>query len=148
MKLLLTLPFFVCLLVNTATAQHQRFSINEYSENTIYLQGTNKYIKNNVEYIGHRALLKEFNISPGGLDLYVRSRRNRNIGMVVSLVGTAGSLYALFNRNNVNWKPFFWASLGTGLIAAPLNATATKQLNQAVWLRNRDALSRQLPNEP
>ncbi len=113
---------------------------DSYSEKTIYLYGTNRYVKNNVLYTGHRSLLSEFTVSPGGLDLYLRSRRNRNIGMAVSLLGTAGSVFALLNRNRVDWRPFFWVSLGTGLIAAPLNLAASKQLNQAVWLRNRDAL--------
>jgi hypothetical protein len=141
MKFPIATSTLLFLLTTVLPAQHQTFSTKDYSEHTIYLHGINKYIKNNVEYAGHRSLVKEFSISPGGLDLYLRSRRNRNLGMAVSLLGTAGSLYALLNRDKVNWKPFFWASLGTGLIAAPLNAAATRQINQAVWLRNRDALN-------
>lgn len=124
------------------TAQNSTsFSLSDYSEKTIYLHGANGYIKNNTYYSGHKLLMKEFSVSPGGLELYVRSRRNRNIALAVSLIGTAGSLYALLNRNKVDWRPFFWTSLGTGLIAAPINMTASKQLNQAVWLRNKDVLA-------
>lgn len=137
--------FFLLIPCLTGNAQRASFTPGDYNEKTIYLYGSNGYVKNNTLYSGHKSLLKEFTLSPGGLDLYIRSRRNRNIGMAVSLLGTAGSLYALLNRNRVNWKPFFWASLGTGLIAAPINMTASKQLNQAVWLRNRDALA--LPDD-
>ena len=122
-------------------AQAVSLPVQTYSEKTIYLYGGNQYVKNNILYTGHRSLVKEFSISPGGLDLYLRSRRNKNIGLAVSLLGTAGSLYALFNRNRVDWRPFFWISLGTGVIAAPINMKASRQLNQAVWLRNRDALA-------
>ncbi len=127
-------------------AQSGSFSLSDYSEKTIYLHGTNGFIKNNTLYSGHKLLMKEFSVSPGGLELYLRSRRNRNIALAVSLLGTAGSLYALLNRNKVDWRPFFWTSLGTGLIAAPINMTASKQLNQAVWLRNKDVLA--FPSDP
>ncbi len=122
-------------------AQGSSLRLSDYSEKTIYLQGANGYVKNNTYYAGNKLLKNEFSISPGGLELYVRSRRNKNIALAVSLLGTAGSLYALLNRNKIDWRPFFWTSLGTGLIAAPINMTASKQLNQAVWLRNKDALT-------
>lgn len=139
-RLLLVITGLLCVTAKLS-AQGQQLLTDEYSQKTIYLYGHNRFIKNNVVYTGHRSLLNEFSASPGGLSLYLRSRRNRNIGMAVSLIGTAGSLYSLLNRGNINWRPFFWGSLATGLIAAPINATATKQLNQAVWLRNKDVLT-------
>ena len=135
----------IFLIFTMDTYAQRTFSLQDYNEQTVYLESTNRYIKNNTIYTGHRALAAEFSMSPGGLDLYFRSRRNRNIGMAISLLGTAGSVYALLNRNRVDWRPFFWASLGTGLIAVPLNAAATRQLNQAVWLRNRDVLMMDAP---
>lgn len=143
MKALLSLLF---LLISAALfGQHTTFTIDDYSRHTIYLQNANRYVKENRVYSGNRALKTEFSVSPGGLDLYVRSRRNRNIGLAVSLIGTAGSLYVLFNRDRVNWQPFFWTSLGTAAVAGMLNAAADKQLNQAVWLRNKDVIA--LPEE-
>lgn len=140
-------PIFLFLDCSTdLLAQGSSFRLSDYSEKTIYLHGANGYIKNNTYYSGNKLLMKEFSVSPGGLDLYVRSRRNRNIALAISLLGTAGSLYALLNRDKVDWRPFFWTSLGTGLIAAPINMTASKQLNQAVWLRNKDVLA--TPSDP
>lgn len=135
---LTTVLFF--LFLSHGLIGQRNFTFQEYNENTIYLEAPNRYVKNNQVYLGHKVLLAEFSVSPGGLELYIRSRRNRTIGTVVSLLGTAGSIYALVNRNQVNWQPFFWFSLGTGLLSVPFNAKANRQLNQAVWLRNRDAL--------
>ncbi len=140
-KILFKAIFLLLAASGSIMAQSNSFSLGDYNEKTIYLYGTNGYIKNNTYYSGHRLLMKEFSVSPGGLELYLRSRRNRNIALAVSLLGTAGSLYALLNRNKIDWRPFFWTSLGTGLIAAPINMTASKQLNQAVWLRNKDVLT-------
>jgi hypothetical protein len=112
-----------------------------YDRETIYLLSPNRYVRNNTVYTGHPALRQEFSISPGGMQLYVRSRRTRNFALVFSLVGSAGTIYTLATGNRNNYRTFFWVSLGTGLGASLLNARASTQLNQAVWLRNRDALN-------
>ncbi|HEV7348784.1 hypothetical protein [Telluribacter sp.] len=111
-----------------------------YDRETIYLAGPTRYIKNNVVYSGHQQLRREFMVSEGGMQLYLRSRRNRNFAMVISLVGSVGSIYSLVSGNRNNVKTFFWVSLGTGLVSSTLSMQANSQLNQAVWLRNRDAL--------
>ncbi|WP_247237286.1 hypothetical protein [Telluribacter sp. SYSU D00476] len=111
-----------------------------YDRETIYLMGPNRYVKNNVMYGGHQQLKREFVISEGGMQLYLRSRRMRNIATVISLAGSAGSIYSLVTGNRNNVRTFFWISLGTGLVSSTLSMQANSQLGQAVWLRNRDAL--------
>ncbi|GAB3175120.1 hypothetical protein GCM10027291_34610 [Telluribacter humicola] len=111
-----------------------------YDRETIYLMGPNRYVKNNTLYSGHQQLKREFVISQGGMQLYLRSRRMRNIATVISLAGSAGSIYSLVTGNRNNVKTFFWISLGTGLVSSTLTMQANSQLGQAVWLRNRDAL--------
>lgn len=111
-----------------------------YEKETIRMQGNQSYVKNNVAYTGSGNLKREFSISPRGMELYLRSRKNRNIGAVISLVGAAGSITALLSGNRSRVRTFFWVGLGTGTISGLLNARATQQLNEAVWLRNRDAL--------
>jgi hypothetical protein len=132
------------LLTGAATCYAQSSDPNRvrqwYDRESLYLTGPNRYVKNNVLYSGHRQLVREFTISPGGMQLYLRSRRNRNIATVISLVGSVGSIYSLVSGDRSNLKTFFWVSLGTGLVATTLSAQASSQLNQAVWLRNRDAL--------
>lgn len=111
-----------------------------YDKETIYLQGSNSYIKNNVIYSGQKAIRSEFAISPGGMQLYVQSRRRKNIALVISLVGSAGSITSLITGNRDALKKFFWVSLGTGLASTLITIQANNLRDQAVWLRNRDAL--------
>lgn len=111
-----------------------------YNKETIYLLNGSSYVKNNVIYSGKSRLLQEFSISPGGLQLYRRSRKNKNIATVISLVGGVGSIAALVSGHRPAIRSFFWVSLGTGLVSSAFSMNAGKQLNQAVWLRNRDAM--------
>lgn len=111
-----------------------------YDTETIYMQGGNSYIKNNIQYAGNKALRKEFMISEGGMQLYVKSRRNRNIALVFSLLGSAGTIYSLASGDRSNFKKFFWLSLGTGLTSSLISIKANNLRDQAVWLRNRDAI--------
>jgi len=111
-----------------------------YDKETIYLQGSNKYIKNNIQYEGMRALRKELSISEGGLQLYLKSRRYKNFALVLSVAGSAGSIVSLISGNRSALKKFFWVSLGTGLASSLITAEANNLRDQAVWLRNRDAM--------
>ncbi|GHB52940.1 hypothetical protein [Persicitalea jodogahamensis] len=132
----------LCLLQNAKAQDTDRRPIQElYDRETIYLISPNRYVRNNIEYTGSAQLRREFMLSPGGMQLYSRSQRNRNIALVVSLVGSAGTIYTLASGNRDFYRPFFILSLGTGLASGLLNIRANTQLNQAVWLRNRDAMS-------
>jgi hypothetical protein len=111
-----------------------------YDRETIYLQGGNSYVKNNMLYKGQKALRNEFSISEGGLQLYLKSKRTRNIALVISLAGSAGTIASLVSGNRDNLKKFFWVSLGTGLVSSVVTMQANNQRDQAVWLRNRDAM--------
>ncbi|GGC00777.1 hypothetical protein GCM10011325_29990 [Dyadobacter sediminis] len=111
-----------------------------YDKETIYLRGGNSYVKNNVIYSGGKALRSEFMISPGGLELYLKSRRTRNIALFISLAGSAGTIVSLVSGNRDNLRKFFWVSLGTGVVSSVLTMQANNQRDQAVWLRNRDAM--------
>jgi hypothetical protein len=111
-----------------------------YDKETIYLRNGNSFVKNNVIYTGQKALRKEFVISPEGLGLYLNSRRTRGIGLVISVAGSAGSIISLLSGNRDNLRTFFWVSVGSGLVASALTMRANNQRDQAVWLRNRDAM--------
>lgn len=111
-----------------------------YNKETIYLMNGSTYVKNNIVYTGKSRLLQEFSISPGGLQLYKRSRKNKGIATVISLAGGIGSISALVSGHRPTIRTFFWVSLGTGLVSSAFSMNAGKQLNQAVWLRNRDAM--------
>ena len=124
----------------TAQGNPQASTREWYDRETIYMLGPTRYVRNNVVYAGAPNLRREFSISPAGMDLYIRSRRNRNIALVVSLVGSAGSIYSLVTGNRDALRTFFWVSLGTGVVSTTLGTRANTQLNQAVWQRNRDAL--------
>ncbi len=111
-----------------------------YDKETIYLRNGNSFVKNNVVYIGQKALRNEFMVSPAGLGLYLKSRRTRSIGLVISLAGSAGSVISLLTGNRDNLKTFFWVSVGTGLVGSGFTMAANNQRDQAVWIRNRDAM--------
>jgi hypothetical protein len=111
-----------------------------YNKETIYLRNGNSFVKNNVVYTGQKALRNEFMVSPEGLGLYLKSRRTRSIGLVISLAGSAGSVISLLSGNRDNLKTFFWVSVGTGLVGSGFTMAANNQRDQAVWLRNRDAM--------
>jgi len=111
-----------------------------YDKETIYLQGTNGYVKNNMLYRGQKALKNEFSISEGGLQLYLKSKRTRNIALVISVAGSAGTIVSLISGNRDHLRKFFWVSLGTGLVSSVVTMQANNQRDQAVWLRNRDAM--------
>lgn len=118
-----------------------------YDRETIYMLSPTRYARNGVVYAGAANLQREFSISPAGMDLYIRSRRNRNIALVVSLAGSVGSIYSLVTGNRDALRTFFWVSLGSGVVSTTLGTRANTQLNQAVWLRNRDALNL-MENQP
>lgn len=111
-----------------------------YDKETIYLRNGNSFVKNNVVYSGQKALRNEFMVSPEGLGLYLKSRRTRSIGLVISLAGSAGSIISLLTGNRDNLKTFFWVSVGTGLVGSGFTMAANNQRDQAVWIRNRDAM--------
>lgn len=111
-----------------------------YDKETIYLRNGNSFVKNNVIYVGQKALRNEFMVSPEGLGLYLKSRRTRSIGLVISLAGSAGSIISLLSGNRDNLKTFFWISVGTGLVGSGFTMAANNQRDQAVWIRNRDAM--------
>jgi hypothetical protein len=111
-----------------------------YDKETIHMKGSNAYVKNNLLYAGSGNLKREFSISPTGMHLYLRSRRNRGIATVISLAGAAGSITALLSGNRNRVKTFFWVGLGTGAVSGLLTTHANNQLNEAVWQRNRDAI--------
>ncbi|OJV16703.1 MAG: hypothetical protein BGO21_27940 [Dyadobacter sp. 50-39] len=111
-----------------------------YDRETIYLRNGNSFVKNNVLYTGQKALRNEFMVSPEGLGLYLKSRRTRSIGLVISLAGSAGSIVSLLTGNRDHLRTFFWVSVGTGLVGSGFTMAANNQRDQAVWMRNRDAM--------
>lgn len=139
---------FVVILLSVSFSQStnaqdiERRSVQElYDRETIYMLSPNRYVRNNVEYAGTAQLRREFLLSPGGMQLYTSSQRKRTVGTILSLVGSAGTIYTLVSGNRDLYRPFFFISLGTGLASGFLTMRANTQLNQAVWLRNRDAMT-------
>ena len=135
----------ILILGNICIAQTSQPLVSEktrqwYEKESIYLQGRNSYIKNNIEYSGQRALKQEFVISEGGMQLFLKSKRNKNIALAISILGSAGSLYSLASGNRTHFKKFFWISLGTGFVSSLVMTNANNLRDQAVWLRNRDAI--------
>lgn len=116
---------------------------------TIYPMGPGRYVKHDTLYTGLGMMKREFAISDGALKLYVRSQRNRNITLVLSL-GVAlmpTRTAATFNKPFYQ-RPLYYVALGLGFVSSIFNAKATSQLNQATWIYNRDALIRSQYYDP
>ncbi|WP_310588406.1 hypothetical protein [Dyadobacter sp. CY326] len=111
-----------------------------YDKETIYLQSGNSYVKGNMLFRGQKALKNEFVISQGGFELYKKSRRTRGVAFVLSMAGVIGSVNSLVSGNRNSVRTFFWVSLGTGFVSTLLTTRANNLRDQAVWLRNRDAM--------
>lgn len=120
-----------------------------YDRVTIYPMGPGRYVKHDTLYTGLGMMKNEFAISEGALKLYVRSQRNRNITLVLSL-GVAimpTRTAATFNKPFYQ-RPLYYVALGVGFVSSLFNAKATSQLNQATWIYNRDALIRSQYYDP
>lgn len=126
-----------------------RYMSDLYDRVTIYPMGPGRYVKHDTQYTGLGAMKREYAISDGALKLYVRSQRNRNIALLLSLgvavmpTRTAATLNKPFYQ-----RPLSYVAFGLGLISSVFNAKANSQLNQATWLYNRDALIRSQYYDP
>ncbi len=138
--------------VQVAAAQQNpdaRYMTDLYDRVTIYPMGPGRYVKHDTLYSSLGAMRNEFALSEGALKLYVRSQRNRNIALVLSLgltvmpTRTAATLNKPFYQ-----RPLFYAALGLGFVSGLFNAKANTQLNQATWIYNRDALIRSQYYDP
>jgi len=111
-----------------------------YQKETIFLVGGNTYVKNGKPFTGRKMLMKEFSISPAGMNLYVRSRRIRNFTLTLSLASAVGTIFATTSKNRDNLRGLMWTSIGVGIVSSWGTAYANSLRDRSFWVRNHDAM--------
>ncbi len=103
-----------------------------------YIIGNNTYRLNQLE--------KEFAESKEGLQLYLKARKNLHTGRAMIWASLAGYIVAAAVAKKDNSTPFwavFGSSLGVQLAGSGFVGAGTNQMNQAIFIRNRDVLFKQ-----
>ncbi|MEO1514802.1 MAG: hypothetical protein AAFV95_07310 [Bacteroidota bacterium] len=124
------------------TASAQLEVKQRYEKETIYLAGAS-YIKDGTTHRrGWMAknLQSELSISPDAMKTFRKSRQNRWKGIGFYLAGVGMLLTAPAASNDVLRTGLLAGGLATSLISVPLAFRSERQLQKAVWERNRDLL--------
>lgn len=145
----------LAVLCRPAVAQQPDSLRSRYDRQVIYMQGSDRlYVKGRHSQLAGGSLRREFEAFPEPLALYNHSRRLRGIATGLSLGATAISLVTIVNmirgRSTGNYWVWYGLSLALGVGGGVVRVQASNQLNQALWLRNREVLlqpdyGRQLP---
>jgi hypothetical protein len=115
---------------------------NIYYKETIYFSGSeNKYFKGDLKY-PVRFLAEEFRFSPEGKNLYhlsvVDSRKQRILGSI----GLGMFISGLIVDDKRIGFSLFAGSIVPNIISIKLGGRSASKRHKAVWIRNRDILSR------
>ncbi len=142
--------------------QAQNPLLKTYDQEGIYLRtellrGT-VFVKNGVARplgFAYKNLRPEFEIAPRVLPLFKKAQRNAKISFAVGILGLAGATtgllialrgvddqgYLLNERQFNRGLNLIWAcSIATAVINIPLTVRSRRQLDDAIWLRNRELL--------
>ncbi len=142
----------------------QNDCLDRYDMEAIYLrselfQGVS-FVKNGVSRpvgFAYRKLKPEFELTPRALPMFNKARKNAKISFVISIAGIAGvatgTLMAIRSvdqqgyltnesqyRNGLNIMLI--SAISSAAIQIPLQVKARQQLDDAIWLRNREILGR------
>lgn len=142
----------------------QNDCLDRYDQESIYLRSELfrgvTYVKNGVSRpvgFAYRKLKPEFDLTPRALPMFNKARKNAKISFVVSVVGTAGvatgTLMAIrsidqqgYLTNESQYRNglslMLVSAISSAAIQIPLQLKSRQQLDDAIWLRNREILGR------
>lgn len=113
-----------------------------YNNSTLYRKGT-FYMKGN-ERLRFQELKKEFDISPVGLDLYMKSMKMRKLSKVFSIASMFTGLAAISIISTQPQKNTTYLLIGgqmaLGIFSMQFRMQSSQYLDQAIWQRNKDVL--------
>ncbi|MFT4032520.1 MAG: hypothetical protein QM669_08870 [Siphonobacter sp.] len=114
-------------------------------ETILLLNGGSRFAKERRVYSsGPRQiyLQKQFEFSPNGLDQFRQYRKFKTIStiMTVASVGTAVIGLTSTRKSNAYWA-WWGAGIVIGLGNGVVSSMGNNHLQQALWIRNRDALT-------
>jgi len=117
---------------------HAQSAKEIYEQEAIYLKWGN-YVKNGEKFsigIMGNKLLKELEVSDAAVQEGIRYKKNRNLSLVLSLVGLATVVVGAVAEE----EAFLWSGLAVSGASIPFSIKAVNNMHKAVWLRNRDIL--------
>lgn len=148
--LLITALFFFFSANAQTQADFRSDSIRRvYERETIFLMGNgSRYVKGGRAFLSgwnQVNLRREFDISPEGAAEYNRYRKLKTISSILQLASLGTTIYGLATINKRGGNEY-WTWWGIGLAVSigggVVNSQAQNRLQYALWLRNRDAVSR------
>ncbi|HQV60737.1 MAG: hypothetical protein IPN39_07355 [Chitinophagaceae bacterium] len=114
----------------------------KYTNQTIYRFG-GVFQKGN-ERLGFKDLSREFSMSDLGFDLYVKAKKQRKTSTILRYASLASSIaflgVAANNRNRNLAYGFLGGQMVFFMISMRYQGLSTQNLDQALWLRNKDVL--------
>ena len=143
MKPLFLIAFFLLMGLSCAMAQNQdSVAIKKfYEENTIYWNGSTKYIKNFQSY-PLRKLKDEIQFSPDAIHAYKQYRRDYNITRATLLASGVLLLSGMLVKDHEVKLGLLSCSIITTTVSIPFSLSSSKHLGRSIWLHNRDILLR------
>jgi len=141
MKILqLSLIILFCMILYPACSQSEDLAVKKYyEENAIYWLGNYKYMKNSQKY-PLKNLSNEFKFSMEATALFKDFKKTNRL-MVGCLILSTGFLISGIVVKEQQLKLGFLAgSMVVATFAIPLSMKFSRQINQSIWLYNRDIL--------
>ncbi len=119
---------------------YDRETIFVFANGTRFAKGGKAYPSG----LGQRNLQKEFEFSPYGMAEYRGYRKLKNISSILTVASLGTTIVGLTqiggNRGRSYWA-WWGAGIAIGLGNGMVSGMANNRLQQAVWIRNRDALT-------
>ena len=138
----IAVSYFFLLLISYASAQSIDSLKFLYNNATIYRKG-NVYMKG-TERMRFLELRKEFEKSPIGLDLYLKSSKLRKLSSALNIASLITSITALSFISKSQQKSTVYVLIGSqfviGITNMHLRSRSIEYLDHAIWQRNKDVL--------
>lgn len=122
---------------------YDRETIFVFANGTRFAKGGKAYLSG----LGQRNLQKEFEFSPYGMAEYRGYRKLKNISSILTVASLGTTIVGLTQVGNRGRSYWAWwgAGIAIGLGNGVVSGMANNRLQQAIWLRNRDALTSPTP---
>ena len=136
----LSLIILFCVILYPAYSQSGDLAIKKYyEENAIYWLGNYKYMKNSQKY-PLKNLSNEFKFSMEATALFNDFKKTNRLMVGCLVLSTGFLLSAILVKDQRLKLGFLGGSVVVAAFAIPLTLKFSRQINQSIWLYNRDIL--------
>jgi hypothetical protein len=133
--------FFFLFATTIALGQNRDSLLRLYNNQTIYRYGSN--FQKGTDRLYFRDLRDEFSFSPMGLVGYELSKKHRTTATVLRVLSVAASIatISLISRDNYSATYAVWGGqIALSLAGFYYQDRSNKELDRALWQRNKDLL--------